>query len=230
MTLSPLLMLHIAAGSLGILSGGAALGVRKGARLHRIFGTVFFVSMLTMSALGAWLALTLPPGAQPGAPPSGSVSVGVLTFYLVATAWMAARHREERAGPFEYGALIVALGLTCAMVLFGLKGALDPAARPGAYAPFFVFAGFAAFAAALDLKAIWRGLTGPQRIARHLWRMCVALFFAAAFFFIGQQKVMPAYMHRAPLLFVPVVLPLLLMAFWLVRVRLTGWWKRRAVT
>jgi hypothetical protein len=49
--------------------------------------------------------------------------------------------------------------------------------------------------------------------------MCFALFFATSFFFLGQQKVMPAFMHGSPILFVPALAPLVLMIFWLVRVR-----------
>ena len=83
--MSPLMIVHIAAGSLGILSGAAALAVRKGERLHRGFGTVFFAAMLVMAATGAGLAVL-----QPHAP---TVIVGVLTFYFVATAWAAARRK-----------------------------------------------------------------------------------------------------------------------------------------
>ena len=56
MTITPLVVLHICMGSLALLSGAAALSFRKGERLHRGFGNVFFVSMLGMSASGAFLA------------------------------------------------------------------------------------------------------------------------------------------------------------------------------
>jgi hypothetical protein len=55
--------------------------------------------------------------------------------------------------------------------------------------------------------------------------MCVALFFAAASFFLGQQKVMPAWMHGSPLLFVPALAPLVAMAGWLLRPRLVRAWR-----
>ena len=63
------------------------------------------------------------------------------------------------------------------------------------------------------------GVSGAPLIARHLWRMCFALFFACANFFLGQQKVMPAFMHGSPFLFVPEIAVLALMIFWLIRVR-----------
>ena len=229
--MTPVLILHIGAGSAGIVSGYTALSVRKGARLHRVFGTVFFVSMLTVSALAVYLALFVPPTSRGGAPPNASVSVGLLTFYLVATAWMTVRRKDGHAGLLEKGMLAVALGAALALLIFGLRAASFAAARPGDYVPYFVFASFATFFAALDLKVILQGgISGAARIARHLWRMCFALFFAASFFFIGQQKVMPVYMRGSPFLFVPALAPLVLLIFWMIRVRLTNWFKQTAAS
>ncbi len=55
--------------------------------------------------------------------------------------------------------------------------------------------------------------------------MCFALFFAAASFFLGQQKVMPVWMHGAWYLYVLALAPLAFMVFWLIRVRFTNWYK-----
>jgi hypothetical protein len=226
----PILIVHIGAGSLGILSGAAALAVRKGERLHRAFGTVFFLAMLTVSALAVYLALFVPPTHSGGAPPNASVSVAILTLYLAATAWMTVKRKEGGVGLFERGALIAVIGVAVALLIFGLRAASIPAARPGSYVPFFVFASFAAFASAMDLKVIQRGgISGAPRIARHLWRMCFALFFAAAFFFLGQQGVMPKFMRGSPILFVPALAPLVLMFFWLFRLRCTNWFTNKAV-
>jgi uncharacterized membrane protein len=41
---SLILFLHIAGGTVGIISGAVALLARKGGRLHRAVGTVFLVS------------------------------------------------------------------------------------------------------------------------------------------------------------------------------------------
>jgi hypothetical protein len=75
-------------------------------------------------------------------------------------------------------------------------------------------------------QVIKGGLTGAARIARHLWRMCFAFFFAAGSFFLGQQKVMPVWMHGAWYLHVLGLAPLVFMAFWLVRVRTTKRFKQ----
>jgi FtsH-binding integral membrane protein len=75
----------------------------------------------------------------------------------------------------------------------------------------------------MDLKVILHGgISGAQRIARHVWRMCVALFVGTGSFFLGQQKVMPAFMHGSPILLVLAFAPLVLMIFWMLRVRSTN--------
>jgi hypothetical protein len=186
--------------------------------------------MLTVSTLAVYLALFVPPTHSGGAPPNASVSVAILTFYLAATAWMTVKRNEGGVGLFEKGALIAVLGVAVALLIFGLRAASIPAARPGSYVPFFVFASFAAFASAMDIRVVLRGgISGAPRIARHLWRMCFALFFAAAFFFLGQQGIMPRFMRGSPILFVPALAPLVLMFFWLFRVRLTNWFTNKSV-
>ena len=99
--------------------------------------------------------------------------------------------------------------------------------RPRRPCTVYVFAIVGAIAAAGDLKMILRGgLSGTARIARHLWRMSAALTIASGSFFLGQQRIMPAFMRGSPWLFAPAVAPLLLMVFWLIRVRLMTRFKR----
>ncbi len=70
------------------------------------------------------------------------------------------------------------------------------------------------------------GVSGVERITRHLWRMCFAFFFATGSFFLGQQQVLPAFMRNKNFLFVPAFLPLLLMIFWLFRVRFANVYRK----
>ncbi|MEI9888762.1 MAG: DUF2306 domain-containing protein [Rhizomicrobium sp.] len=217
--MTPVLLIHIGAGVLGIVSGAVAIAARKGARLHRAAGTVFFGAMLITAALAIYLAGFVPPSAAGAAPPQASIAVGLLTAYLVVTAWMTARRRQARDAAFEKLAFPAALGIAATLLFFGLRAANAP---PGStlVAPYFVFAGFAAFLAALDLKVIVQGgISGKARIARHLWRMCFALFFATAFFFLGQQKVMPVGLRGSPVLLALGFAPLAFLVFWLIRVR-----------
>lgn len=87
MSHSPLHLLHIASGTVGMLSGFVAVFLRKGSRRHALAGSVFVVSMLCLSLSGTYLATVK---HQPG-----NILGGALTFYLVATAWMTARRRES---------------------------------------------------------------------------------------------------------------------------------------
>jgi len=185
------LSLHITAGSVGLVSGYTALFSRKGSYLHRRAGNWFFVSMLVMSGIGACGASIFPQKI--------SVVAGVLTFYLVATGWSTVMRRAGSTGLFELAAFVVACTTAAAGVVFGWQAINSPTGLleglPGQ--PSFVFAGVAMLGAVGDLKMILRGgISGAQRVSRHLWRMCVALLIAATSFFLGQQQVLPAFFER----------------------------------
>lgn len=208
------LILHIGAGSLAILFGGASLAVRKGGRLHLLFGHLFFLAMLVMTSVAAWLAIM--NGQR------GNVIAAGFVSYLVVTARMAIRRSDGRAGSFEGGLLLAALGLAAFAFWSGVQAAAAPAGQLDGFpaAIYFVLGSLVALAALLDINMMIRGgLSGRQRLARRVWRMCTALFFATGSFFIGQQKVMPASMHGSPILFALGLAPLPVMLFWLIRVR-----------
>ena len=220
------LAVHISAAGIALLSGAAALLFRKGRQLHRIAGTVFFVSMLTMCAIGGCVAPFLPQ------PQWTSAFVAALTAYLVATSWVTIRRKDGGIGPFEIGAFVVALSIFVACFTSGLLAANSPITSPSdpPLAAYFVFGSIAALGAALDLRLILRrGVLGTQRITRHLWRMCVALLIASFSFFLGQQQVFPASVRGSPLLFVPEIAILAVMIFWLVRVRFSVRFSRPAL-
>ena len=63
------------------------------------------------------------------------------------------------------------------------------------------------------------GISGGQRITRHLWRMCYGLFIATGSFFLGQQQVFPAFLRGSILLTAAALLPLPLLIYWFLRVR-----------
>jgi uncharacterized membrane protein len=218
-----ILVLHISGGVVGLVSGAAALIARKGGRLHRIAGHAFFVSMLTMSAIGAAVSPFLDKTLDP--------LVGVFTFYLVATAWATVRRRPGSIGRFEIGAFFLAVGVVVANLVFGVQAAKSPGGEIGGNPPAaYAFLGsLAALAAVLDLRMILRGgVSGRARIARHLWRMCLALGIATASFFLGQQQLFPAALRGSALLFLPEIAVLGLLFFWLVRVRFGASFNARA--
>ena len=63
-------------------------------------------------------------------------------------------------------------------------------------------------------------ITGARRLARHLWRMCFGLFIASGSFFLGQMKFLPEPLRILPLLGALGVSPLIVLLYWMWRVRL----------
>ncbi len=216
-------LFHIAAGSLALFAGAAALTVRKGGRLHGQVGTIFFAAMLAMAGTGSVMAALKPE--------RGSAVIGLFTCYLVATSWLTARRRNGEAGILERIGLAVALACSAAMLTFGLmaSSAADGKLDSLPASAHFPFVFVTALAAALDLNFILRGkLERRQRVARHLWRMCAALFIAAASFFLGQQDEFPDALRGLPVWFAPPFLTLAVMIFWILRVRFTAAFGRPA--
>jgi hypothetical protein len=227
-----LLFLHIAGGTIGLLSGATALASRKGARLHRLAGHAFFVSMLVMAAIGGVVSPFLI--SEQGDPRWFDALAGTFACYLVATGWATVRRKAGTIGRFEAGAFLFAVSMAAAAALFGVQAATGPAGSLAGYGPegYYIFAALFALAGALDLNMILRGgLAGIPRLARHLWRMCAALFIAAGAFFFGQQQIMPEAVRGSPLLAIPPFATLGLMIFWLLRLRLAkilnGFGRRR---
>jgi hypothetical protein len=210
------LAVHIAGGSLAFAAGAAALCLAKGGRAHARAGTLFFAAMLVLLLSGFGLAVA---GSRP------SVAVGaILTLYLVATARATARRPDGGTGRFERAALAVAIGCMLAQIAFGLLAAASASGRLGGYpaAPHFALAAIAALFAALDLHFIrLGGARLAQRVARHGWRMGIALFGAAGTF-LGQQKLI----GPSPLMVLPLAAILGTTIYWLVRLRRTGSYRR----
>jgi hypothetical protein len=217
------LALHISGGSVGILSGYSAVFVRKGGNMHRVFGTVFFASMLAMGTMGLALSVWIKQ--------FGNIAGGALAIYLVATAWLTVKRKAGTVGRLELALFLAVLASSGLLLYWGLRASLSPKHTFQGYGAtlYYVLGSLAALFATLDLKVILRGgISGAARIARHLWRMCFALFFAAASFFLGQQKVMPAFMRGSPLLVIPALAPLGFMIYWLIRTRFPKWRQHRA--
>ncbi len=226
------LFLHVVAGAIALFAGAVSMSARKGGRAHRVSGTVFFVSMLVMAALADYLAVAM-PGQIP------NLFIGTFTIYLVATAWMTVRHKECSVGIAEKIALVVILCLSVpfAILSFELATGIEPSFRNALLKEtpvriaIFVFTFLVAMAAIGDARLVWSGgITGARRIARHLWRMCAGLTFAAGSAFTnGLPRLLPKTVHvPLILLFVPQFISLALLIFWLIRVRFTGWYQNWA--
>jgi hypothetical protein len=203
---------------------------RKGSSRHVLAGRIFVASMLTMGALAAYLAITR---HQPN-----NIGGGILTFYLIGTAWLTARRKDGETSRLDWVALLIPLAngilswMTGVKVLRSGHSSLD-----GVPVGMILFMGSVCLlAAAGDARMLVRGgVFGAKRIARHLWRMCFGLFIAAGSFFfggsnrplrllstVGLGKYLSPALFNTSLYLVLTILPLILLIFWLVRVRFTN--------
>ena len=217
-----LLPMHIVAGSIAIAAGYVALSAAKGDTIHKKSGMIFVYAMLLMSASGALMAMLKLN--------RGNVMGGTLTFYMVATALLTTRRDVARIEWLDRAALLVGLGAGLAGYTFGLLAVVSPTGRLDGYPPplFFVFGTIALVSAAGDVRMLMRrGLQSRQRIARHVWRMCFAMFIASGSFFLGQAKVIPKPIRIFPILTTLALIPVAAMLYWVVRVKFTGWLVRR---
>jgi hypothetical protein len=183
-----LLWAHIAGGAIGMLTGVIALASRKGQKIHRAAGSVFFMGMFVAYAIGAGVAPFLETGQRP------NFVAGVMALYLLVSGAMTARRREVKAGAPEVIGLIVALSITASGLIFMQMGANSPSGTVDGSPPqaFLLFTIAGAFAAMGELHVlVIKRLSNVSRIARHLWRMCFSLFIASGSFFLGQPQVFP---------------------------------------
>jgi uncharacterized membrane protein len=210
------LILHVASGAVGLLTGYVALYATKGARLHRRVGAGFVAAMLAM-CVGALLVMALD-----GRAPIVNVFATLLTAYPVVTALSTVRPPPPAASrALDFAAMLVALVVGVTSLAYGLEAVALGGSRNGTPAfPFLMFGTIGLLAAAGDLRMIRSGgLRGAPRVARHLWRMCFALFIAALSFFLGQANVIPAAVRIPALLALPVLAVFVTMLYWLWRVR-----------
>jgi len=231
---SPVLLVHICGGTVGLLSGIVAMSFRKGSARHVIAGKVFVASMLTMAAFAVYLAIVR---HQPN-----NIGGGIFTFYLIGTAWMTARRGDGETIRLDWVALLIPLALGILTWMNGLK-----VVRSGASSQDGVPVGMSFFmgsvmllAAAGDVRMLVRGgVFGAKRVARHLWRMCFGLFIASGSFFLGPSnrplrllstvglgKYLSPALFGTTLYLILTLLPLILLIFWLIRIRFASAYRK----
>jgi uncharacterized membrane protein len=237
MAYSPILLVHILAGSIGLLSGTAAIVFRKGSPHHVLAGKIFVAAMLTMAVGATYLAIVK---HQPS-----NIGGGILTFYLIGTAWLTARRRDGETSRWDWIAFLIPLALGILTWMNAIQ-----VVRSGANSQDGVPVGMSFFmgsvmllAAAGDVRMLLRGgLFGAKRIARHLWRMCFGLFIASGSFFLGPSnrplrllsrvglgQHLPAALFSTALYLILTLLPLVLLIFWLIRVRFASAYKGKPI-
>lgn len=191
----------------------------KGSRRHGLAGNVFVVAMLVMGSTASYLSVLI---GQSGLG-------GLFACYLVITAWSTARRRRGETSVFDWVALMFALAFGVLSMMGGIEAARSPTGSlNGVPAGMILFLGSVGLlAAAGDIRMLVRGLSGTERIARHLWRMCFALFIATGSF-LGQKRVFP--LLGGPKILLLSVIPLVLLIYWLIRVRFKNIYKPKSTS
>jgi hypothetical protein len=205
-----LLPIHVAAGALALVLGAVALLVKKGGTIHRRSGLLFVYAMLVMATTAAIL---------------GNGLGGLMTAYFVGTALTTVRPPSQWIRRISVAALGVAVGLALVDIMAGVvafnspRGSLNGVPFP----MLFFLATVLILAAAGDVRIMRFGAPrGGPRLARHLWRMCFALFIAAGSFFSIRArvaKILPEPFTTGPMRALPIVLLFGAMFYWLWRVR-----------
>jgi hypothetical protein len=205
-----LLPIHVAAGALALVLGVVALSVKKGGITHRRSGRLFVDAMLVMGISASML---------------GNVFGGLMTVYFVVTALTTVRPPT----PWTRRVHGVALTFAGIFALITIAGGVEALKTPGGFrngVPFFMYfflATVAIMAALGDIRILRSGTPrGRPRLARHLWRMCFALFIATGSFFSIRErvaKILPEPFLTWPMRLLPILLVFVVMFYWLWKVR-----------
>ncbi len=217
-----LLSIHVVAGALAILLGAVALVVKKGGTVHRRSGMLFVYAMLVMGITASILEFVRSTAVT-------NVVAALMSIYFVGTALTTVRPPSRWTRAINIAALIVAVGLACISIVGGVQAVNSTALSPGGV-PFrtigvmsFILAAVLLLAAAGDVRIMRSGSPrGGARLARHLWRMCVALFIAAGSFFSIRErvaKILPEPFTTGPMRALPILLLFAAMFYWMWRVR-----------
>jgi hypothetical protein len=209
-----LLPIHVAAGGLALVLGAVALLVKKGGTVHRRSGLLFVGAMIVMGATAAVL---------------GNVIGGLMAAYFAGTALTTVRPVSAWSRRIDAAALTLALALAIFSIVGGVEALGSPGLSPGGV-PFrtigvmsLFIAGVLLLAAAGDARVMRFGTPrGRPRLARHLWRMCFALFIAAGSFFSIRERVasvLPEPFTTGPMRALPILLIFGAMFYWLWRLR-----------
>src|SRR6185503_18633238 len=204
------LFIHIAGGSLAIIAGYAALFAPKGGWLHRRAGMLFVWAMIAMGLGASVVGLARGKSTWLGGP---------LVIYFVVTGMMTVR-RQETPRRLQIGLLTLAVALGIVSIVFPVNALQSGARFQPPMAASIVNGILLLLAAVGDVRVLRFGaLQGSRRLARHLWRMCFATFVATGSFFLGQARFIPKPLRITPLLLVLSFLPLVMLLFWMWRVR-----------
>lgn len=210
-----LLAFHVAMGVIALAAGLVAIAARKGGKSHRVGGLVFVFTMIANGLSAAGIA------AWQGE----SIGAGMLTVYLVFTAFTALRPLPAFGQTVNVVLMALAFAFAAGSYLDGFAALGNPGNQlDGVPAGMLFFLGTVVLLAAVGDARMVRtgGVHGTRRIARHLWRMCFGLFIASGSFAaqLVMMKFMPPQLRSMPVILLLGGGPLVVLLYWMLRVRL----------
>jgi hypothetical protein len=158
-------------------------------------------------------------------PTDGNVLGAFMTAYFVITALTAVRPVTPWTRRINVAMLTIPVGFALIDIVQGVKAFNSPRGFLNGvpFLMYFFLATVMILAAAGDVRVMRFGMPrGGPRLARHLWRMCFALFIAAGSFFSIRErvaKILPEPFTTAPMRALPILLLFGAMFYWLWRVR-----------
>lgn len=178
--MTTLMFFHVLTGTLAVLAGFTALFTKKGQITHRAAGNLFFATMLIMSLSGSIIAFQITQTI--------TFIAGLFTCYLVATAWRTVKTAPNTRSFLDVLGFVFVLGVAGFSIYSGMQAMNSPEGTLDGFGagPYYFFGVLALLAACLDIVYLYKhGHHGKHRIARHVWRMCFALYIAAGSLFTG---------------------------------------------
>ena len=152
-----LLVIHIAAGSIALLTALAALVTAKGGTIHvragRVYAigmTLIFLTAVPLAILGADVFLLL---------------IAFFSFYLIFAGWRFARNRSRRPQPVDWVAVAI-MGLT-GLAMWGYAVALGLSGS-GQWVTMLAFGSIAVALSVADGLFFNQGRSGRRRPASYL--------------------------------------------------------------
>ena len=204
--------IHTPAGTIVLVTAVLAMFAKKGSALHRKAGSCFTVSMMVMLVSGiaaAYLKNSI-----------GDMMLGAIVMYTVFTAWLTVHHKKNEIGLLEITALIWAVGF--AITAFAMSMGWREEVAPFAY---LIWGGLAILFALGDIRNLYHlGLSGTQRIIRHVSRIGFSLVWATLAFTDKIVKMMGANvksMQGEQLLLIvgiPTMLILITILYWITKI------------
>ena len=206
------LVFHVATGMIALVAGFIAVAVRKGGTWHRRSGIVFVYAMMATGLAAMGIALY-----------EGKPAGGVVIVYFVFTAWTAVKPLAGAGRRVDISLMVLAFALAAGEYARGFTALGRPGGQiEGVPAGMMFFMATILLLASIGDARMIRagGIQGTRRLARHLWRMSFGLFIASGSFFLGQMKFIPEPVRILPLLLVLAVSPLVVLLYWMWRVRI----------